>query len=171
MPLHQWPQFLLVKLLRNDALFFSPFAKQWITKDIPRYRSQLKRAKIALTLSITTNWPYNPQRSQILPPTDHTNTTGHMPPSLVTGITTYWPYHPSGHRYYHLLTIPHQWSQVLPPTDHTTPMVTGITTYWPYHPNGHRYYHLLTTPPQWSQVLPPNDHTTQTNLCSVHIYM
>ena len=32
---------------RNDALFFSPFSKQWISKDIPSYGSQSKRAKIA----------------------------------------------------------------------------------------------------------------------------
>ena len=41
-------QFLFLKLSRNDAPFFSPFAKQWISKDIPSYGSQSKRAKIAL---------------------------------------------------------------------------------------------------------------------------
>ena len=41
-------QFLLLKLSRNDAPFFSRFAKQWISKDIPSYGSQSKRAKIAI---------------------------------------------------------------------------------------------------------------------------
>ena len=41
-------QFVLLKLSRNDAPFFSPFAKQWIFNDIPSYRSQSKRAKIAI---------------------------------------------------------------------------------------------------------------------------
>ena len=41
------PQFLLLKLSRNDASFFSPFAKQWM-KDIPSYGSQSERAKIAI---------------------------------------------------------------------------------------------------------------------------
>ena len=41
-------QFLLLKLSRNDAPLFSPFAKQWISKDILSYRSQSKRAKIAI---------------------------------------------------------------------------------------------------------------------------
>ena len=41
-------QFLLLKLSRNDTPFFSPFAKQWISKDIPSYGSQSKRAKIAI---------------------------------------------------------------------------------------------------------------------------
>ena len=42
------PQLLLRKLSRNDAPFFPPFAKQWISKDIPSYESQSKRAKIAI---------------------------------------------------------------------------------------------------------------------------
>ena len=33
---------------RNDAPFVSPFAKQWIVKDIQSYGSQSKRAKIAI---------------------------------------------------------------------------------------------------------------------------
>ena len=41
-------QFLLLKLLRNDTPFFSPFAKQCISKDIPSYGSQSKCAKIAI---------------------------------------------------------------------------------------------------------------------------
>ena len=41
-------QFLPLKLSRNDAPFFSQFAKQWISKDIPSYSSQSKRAKIAI---------------------------------------------------------------------------------------------------------------------------
>ena len=41
-------QFLLLKLSRNDAPFFSQFAKQWISKDIPSYGSQSKHAKIAI---------------------------------------------------------------------------------------------------------------------------
>ena len=41
-------QFLLLKLSRNNAPFFSPLAKQWISKDIPSYRSPPKRAKIAI---------------------------------------------------------------------------------------------------------------------------
>ena len=40
--------FFLLKLSRNDAPFFLPFAKQWIAKDIPSYGSQSKRAKIAI---------------------------------------------------------------------------------------------------------------------------
>ena len=36
------------KLSRNDTPFFSPFAKQWISKDIPTYGSQSKRAKITI---------------------------------------------------------------------------------------------------------------------------
>ena len=42
------PQFLLLKLSRNGAPFFPPFAKQWISKDIPSYGSQSKRTKIAI---------------------------------------------------------------------------------------------------------------------------
>ena len=41
-------QFLLLKLSQNDAPFFSPFAKQWIFMDIPRYGSQSKHVKIAI---------------------------------------------------------------------------------------------------------------------------
>ena len=41
-------QFLLPKLSRNNAPFFSLFAKQWISKDIPSYGSQSERAKIAI---------------------------------------------------------------------------------------------------------------------------
>ena len=41
-------QYLFLKLSRNDAPFLSPFAKQWIAKDIPSYGSQSKRAKIAI---------------------------------------------------------------------------------------------------------------------------
>ena len=33
----------LLKLFRNDAPLFFPFAKQWISKDIPSYGSQSKR--------------------------------------------------------------------------------------------------------------------------------
>ena len=32
----------------NEAPIFSPFAKQWISKHIPSYGSQSKRAKIAI---------------------------------------------------------------------------------------------------------------------------
>ena len=42
-------QFLLLKLSRKDAPFFSPFAKQWISKDIPSYGTQSKRAKLLST--------------------------------------------------------------------------------------------------------------------------
>ena len=35
-------QFLLLKLSRNDMPFFSPFTKQWISKDIPRFREPIK---------------------------------------------------------------------------------------------------------------------------------
>ena len=38
-------QFLLLILSRNDAPFFSRFAKQWISKDIPSYGSQSKFGK------------------------------------------------------------------------------------------------------------------------------
>ena len=38
----------LLKLSPNDAPFFSAFANQWISKDIPSYGSQSKRAKIAI---------------------------------------------------------------------------------------------------------------------------
>ena len=41
-------QFLLLKLSRKDAPFFSSFAKQRISKDIPSYESQSKREKIAI---------------------------------------------------------------------------------------------------------------------------
>ena len=41
-------QCLLQKLSRNEAPFLSPFAKQWISKDIPSHGSQSKRAKIAI---------------------------------------------------------------------------------------------------------------------------
>jgi len=40
--------FFFWNFLRNDAPFFSLFAKQWISKDIPSYRSQSKRAKFAI---------------------------------------------------------------------------------------------------------------------------
>ena len=57
----------------------------------------------------------------------------------------------TGHRYYHLLTIPrhHPYKpQVLPPNDHTH-----------------------TTTPHRPQLLPPNDHTTQyISLCDLSIY-
>ena len=51
-------QFLLLKLSRNGAPFFSLFAKQWISKDIPRYGSQSKRTRIALCMYvyITVDW-------------------------------------------------------------------------------------------------------------------
>ena len=40
--------FLLLKLSWNNMPFFSPFPKQWISKDIPSYGSQSKRTKIAI---------------------------------------------------------------------------------------------------------------------------
>ena len=42
----------------NNAPFFSPFAKQWIFKDIPSYGGQSKRAKIATTDLVNTKWYY-----------------------------------------------------------------------------------------------------------------
>ena len=48
MPLHYWPQFLLLKLSRNEVPFFSPSAKPWTSKDIPSYGSWSKGAQIAI---------------------------------------------------------------------------------------------------------------------------
>ena len=48
-------QFLILKLSGNDAPFFFPFAKQWISEDIPSYGSQSKRAKIAIHWLVNTN--------------------------------------------------------------------------------------------------------------------
>ena len=78
-----------------------------------------------MVTDITTYWPDQHHRPQVIAATDHTNTTGHVltiQPRMFTGITTYWLYHPNCHRYYHLLIIP-------------PPMVTGITTQWPHNPN------------------------------------
>ena len=47
-----------LKLSWNDAPFLSPFAKQWISKDIPNYRSQSKRAKIAIHWFVDTKACY-----------------------------------------------------------------------------------------------------------------
>ena len=40
--------FFFLKLSRNDVPFFSPFAKQRISNDIPSYGNQSKRAKVAI---------------------------------------------------------------------------------------------------------------------------
>ena len=51
-------QFHLLKLLGNDEPFFSPFAKQRMSKDIPSYGSQSNGTKIASTDLVNTNDGY-----------------------------------------------------------------------------------------------------------------